>query len=95
MKPTPDLHLKPAAPLSEGWGPPLNTADSIQVRGVKFNLVSLASLAISYMAFILLSVAFPNVHPVVIQFLGIIPATLVNYLGNSYWTFRNSPERGL
>src|SRR3990172_9435822 len=23
MKPTPDLHLKPAAPLSEGWGPPL------------------------------------------------------------------------
>ena len=23
MKPTPDLHLKPINPLSEGWGPPL------------------------------------------------------------------------
>jgi len=71
-----------------------NTADSIQVRGVKFNLVSLASLAISYLAFILLSVAFPHVHPALVQFLGIIPATLVNYLGNSYWTFRHSPDRG-
>ena len=71
-----------------------NTADSIQVRGVKFNLVSLASLAISYAAFILGSVAFPNAHPALIQFLGIIPATIVNYLGNSYWTFRDSPGQG-
>ena len=71
-----------------------NTADSIQVRGVKFNLVSLASLAISYLAFILGSFAYPNVHPALIQFLGIIPATIVNYLGNSYWTFRHSPEQG-
>jgi len=71
-----------------------NTADSIQVRGVKFNLVSLASLTISYAAFILGSVAFPNAHPALIQFLGIIPATIVNYLGNSYWTFRDSPGQG-
>jgi len=68
------------------------TADSIQVRGVKFNLVSLASLGISYMAFILLSVSFPHVHPVLVQFLGIIPAIGINYLGNSYWTFRQSPK---
>ena len=67
------------------------TADSIRVRGVKFNLVSLAALGISYTAFILLSVAFPRVHPALIQFLGIIPATMINYLGNSYWTFKNSP----
>jgi len=60
------------------------TADSIRVRGVKFNLVSLAALGISYTAFILLSVAFPRVHPALIQFLGIIPATMINYLGNSY-----------
>jgi dolichol-phosphate mannosyltransferase len=69
-----------------------NTADSIRIRGVKYNIVSLLSLAISYVAFILLSVAFPHTHPVFIQFLGIIPATTVNYLGNSYWTFRQSPE---
>jgi len=70
-----------------------NTSDSIQIRGLKFNLVSLAALAISYMVFILLSVAFPNIHPALIQFIGIIPATIVNYLGNSYWTFRHLPER--
>jgi dolichol-phosphate mannosyltransferase len=70
-----------------------NTADSIRIRGVKYNLVSLASLAFSYMAFILLSVAFPHVHPAFIQFFGIIPATIINYLGNSYWTFRPSPNQ--
>jgi dolichol-phosphate mannosyltransferase len=69
------------------------TADSIQVRGVKFNLVSLASLAISYMSFILLSVAFPHIHPALVQFIGVIPATILNYLGNSYWTFRPSSGR--
>ena len=69
-----------------------NNKDSIQLRGLKFNIVSIASLAISYMTFILLSATFPHVHPTVVQFLGIIPATIVNYLGNSYWTFRHSPE---
>jgi len=67
-----------------------NTADTIRVRGVKFNLVSLASLAMSYIVFILLSFMFPHVHPAFIQFFGIIPATGINYLGNSYWTFRPS-----
>lgn len=71
-----------------------NTADSIQLRGVKFNIVSLASLAISYVVFILLSLAFPHVHPALIQLSGIIPATVINYLGNSYWIFRHSPRRG-
>jgi dolichol-phosphate mannosyltransferase len=69
------------------------TADPIQIRGVKFNIVSLASLAISYISFILLSVTFPHIHPATAQFIGIIPATVINYLGNSYWTFRHSPER--
>jgi dolichol-phosphate mannosyltransferase len=69
-----------------------NTADSIQLRGVKFNIVSLASLTISFMAFILLSVAFPHIHPALIQLSGIIPATVINYMGNSYWTFRHSME---
>jgi dolichol-phosphate mannosyltransferase len=69
------------------------SSDSIRIRGMKINLVSLASLGISYVAFILLSVAFPHVHPALIQFLGIIPATITNYFGNSYWTFRHSQER--
>jgi putative flippase GtrA len=27
--------------------------------------------------------------------MGIIPATLVNYFLNSYWTFRDSPRRAV
>jgi hypothetical protein len=33
MKPTPDLHLKPINPLSEGWGPPLiYVPDEIKIK---------------------------------------------------------------
>ena len=56
--------------------------------GLKFNLVSLLSLVLSYGTFILLSSLFPDVAPQVHQLIGIIPATLVNYFLNSYWTFR-------
>ena len=60
----------------------------IRVRGVKFNIVSLASLAVSYTTFVGLSVAFPAIAPQINQFIGIIPATLINYFMNSYWTFK-------
>jgi dolichol-phosphate mannosyltransferase len=69
-----------------------NTADTIRLRGVKYSFVSLASLAISYMTFILLSLLFPRVHPALMQFFGIIPATGINYLGNSYWPSGNPPS---
>jgi dolichol-phosphate mannosyltransferase len=46
------------------------------------------ALGISYGLFVILSVAFPQVKPQVHQLLGIVPATLVNYFMNSYWTFR-------
>jgi dolichol-phosphate mannosyltransferase len=69
-----------------------NTADSIQVRGVKYNLVSIASLAMNFLTFVLLSWMFPKVHPALLQLAGIAPATMVNYLGNSYWTFRHFPQ---
>lgn len=59
----------------------------IHARGLRFNVVSVLSLAISYFAFVLLSHAFPTVAPQLLQLLGIIPATLVNYFLNSYWTF--------
>jgi dolichol-phosphate mannosyltransferase len=58
------------------------------IRGLKFNMVSLLSLVLSYGTFILLSLLFPLVPPQIHQFIGIIPATLVNYFLNSYWTFR-------
>lgn len=66
-----------------------NTLGRIRVRGLKFNIVSLLSLVLSYGTFVLLSSKYPHVAPQIHQFIGIIPATLVNYFLNSYWTFRH------
>jgi len=69
-----------------------NIKDRIRVRGLKFNAVSLVSLGVSYSTFIALSMFFPQFPPQVHQLAGIIPATLVNYFLNSYWTFRHHEE---
>ena len=61
-----------------------------RIRGLKFNVVSLLSLAVSYGTFLLLSLLLPRVAPVWLQGLAIVPAGLVNYFLNSYWTFRDS-----
>ena len=67
--------------------------DSSAVKGLKFNAVSILSLVISYGTFVALSMAFPDVRPQIHQLIGIVPATLVNYFMNSYWTFRNAGEK--
>ncbi len=64
------------------------TRQRVRVKGLKFNVVSLLALALSYGTFVVLSHAFPDVSPQWHQFFGIVPATGVNYLLNSYWTFR-------
>ncbi len=61
-----------------------------RIRGLKFHLVSLLSLAVSYGTFLLLSLLLPQVTPVWLQGLAIVPAVLVNYGLNSSWTFRES-----
>ena len=63
-------------------------ADGKRIRGLKFNVVSLLALAVSYGTFLLLSLLLPQVAPVWLQGLAIVPAVLVNYFLNSYWTFR-------
>jgi dolichol-phosphate mannosyltransferase len=65
-------------------------AGALHARGLRFNVVSILSLAVSTLTFIILSRAFPGAAPQVHQFVGIVPATLVNYFLNSYWTFRDS-----
>jgi dolichol-phosphate mannosyltransferase len=70
-----------------------NLAGPVHARGLRFNVVSFLSLAISYLTFVVLSHVLPAAAPQVPQFIGIIPATLVNYFLNSYWTFRDSPRR--
>ena len=62
--------------------------DRIHIRGLKFNAVSFVALAVSYSTFLLLSVLDPQGVPQVHQAIGIVPATLINYFLNSYWTFK-------
>ena len=70
-----------------------SSTERVRVKGLKFNLVSLLSLAVSYATFVLLARAFPGWPPQAHQFAGIVPATGVNYLLNSYWTFQKKIGR--
>ena len=62
--------------------------DKVHIRGLKFNVVSFVALAVSYSTFLVLSALDPSGIPQVHQAVGIIPATLINYFLNSYWTFK-------
>ncbi len=65
-----------------------NTRDPFWKRALKFNIVSLGSLVVSYGTFVALSVAFPEIAPQYHQLAGIVPGTLLNYFFNCRWTFR-------
>jgi dolichol-phosphate mannosyltransferase len=68
------------------------TASRVRIKGLKFNAVSLVAMGISYSAFVTLSLLIPTLEPQVCQLIGIVPAVLINYFMNSYWTFRHVPE---
>lgn len=72
-----------------------NNRDGFYLKGLKFNIVSFIALGVSYLTFIFLSLLFPHVMPQIHQAIGIIPATLVNYLLNSYWTYAERPDAPL
>jgi len=62
--------------------------DGVHIRGLKFNVVSFVALAVSYGTFLLLAKFNPSGIPQLHQAAGIVPATLINYFLNSYWTFK-------
>jgi dolichol-phosphate mannosyltransferase len=64
------------------------TESSLPMRGVKFNAVCIAALGVSYLTFMVMSVIFPETSPHIHQLISIVPASLMNYFLNSYWTFR-------
>ncbi len=64
-----------------------SNSSRVRIRGLKFNAVSFVALLVSYTTFVLLTFRFPDVAPQIHQFIGIIPAMLVNFFLNSYWTF--------
>jgi len=65
-----------------------NSDDKIHIRGLKFNIISVIALGVSYGTFVLLSVLYPAVMPQIHQAIGIVPATAINYFLNAYWTFK-------
>ncbi len=71
-----------------------NDRDTFWTKAVKFKGISLLSLCVSYTFFVLLVLLFPLTPPYIHQLLAIIPATLVNYFCNSYWTFRAKAAGG-
>jgi dolichol-phosphate mannosyltransferase len=63
-------------------------AEHIGIRGLKFNVISLASLAVTFGTFVILSKLFPQFPLLVDQLAAIVPTTAINYFLNSYWTFK-------
>ena len=64
-----------------------------RIRGLKYNAIALAMLALSYATFVGLSIPFPHASLVLLQACGILPAAVLNYFMNSYWTFREAPSK--
>jgi dolichol-phosphate mannosyltransferase len=60
-----------------------------RVRGLKFNLVSLVTLGVSFASFVLLRVLWPEQPELLAQALSIFPGAIANYFANSYWTFKS------
>ncbi len=65
--------------------------DHFHLRGLKFNAVSFLTLGVSFGTFTSLSLTFPDLSPYLSQLAGIVPAALLNYFLNSYWTFKDQP----
>lgn len=64
-----------------------------RIRGLKYHLVSIATLLLSYGTFVLLSVLFQDVPLVILQGCAIAPAGVLNYSVNSLWTFREATPK--
>lgn len=60
----------------------------ISTKGARFHVVSIIALGLSYSTFLALSKLMPEYSPVIHQIASVVPASLVNYLLNSCWTFR-------
>jgi dolichol-phosphate mannosyltransferase len=81
--------------LNNHWTFRSRKVDSrISAKGLKFNVVSLLALVLSYSTFLVLNQIFPNVLPYVHQIVSILPAVIINYALNSCWTFREIKKPG-
>lgn len=67
--------------------------DPFHLRGLKFNLVSIMTLCVSTLAFVLTARIFRPLSPQICQLAGVLPASLLNYILNSRWTFGEAQAR--
>ena len=65
-----------------------------RIRGLKYHLASLGSLAVGGGTFAALSMLLPEAPPVLLQGCSIPPAMLLNFFLNSSWTFRDAGSGG-
>ena len=64
----------------------------IHIRGMKFNVVSMGSMCISYATFIVMEKLLPHLPSQIHQAIGIIPAMFFNYVCNLHWTFSSNEK---
>jgi dolichol-phosphate mannosyltransferase len=76
--------------LNRLWTFGRGAPDRSDIRGARFNVVSLVTLAVSVGTFLAAGALFPDRPPWLHQLAGVPPAMLVNYFLNSYWTFRDA-----
>lgn len=65
------------------------------LKGLKFNLVSFVALGVSFTTFFILTHFFgftSRGQELIAQAIGIIPATVMNYFLNSYWTWKGKQQ---
>ena len=75
--------------LNNHWTFADRTVDGRKLlRGLRFQVVSVLTLGVSYSTFLLLSVMLPRVPLLGLQACGIAPAVMLNFVLNSRWTFR-------
>jgi dolichol-phosphate mannosyltransferase len=65
------------------------SSGKIHSRALKFHIISVVALVVSYSTFVLLSMIDPTGMPQIHQAIGIVPAALINYFLNAYWTFKD------
>jgi dolichol-phosphate mannosyltransferase len=73
--------------LNNAWTFRRRSQRSTSVTALRFNVVSLVALSVSYSVFVGLSLT-TSLSSLVAQAIGIVPATLVNYFLNVYWTWK-------
>lgn len=65
---------------------------SFFIKGVRFQIVSTITLLISYLTFLTATCLIPHFPPYIHQLIALIPASILNYICHSKWTFNENKK---